>query len=60
MISAMDEQEVGCPDPAAVVDSTEWILNLLAMSLRTCSSCSLRDMIAEMKKKKMVSETTEM
>ena len=26
MISAMDEQEVGCPDLALDVDSTEWIL----------------------------------
>ena len=26
MISAMDEHEVGCPDLALDVDSTEWIL----------------------------------
>ena len=37
----MDEQEVGCPDPAALVDSTEWILSLVATSLRTLTSSAL-------------------
>ena len=39
--SAMDAQEVGCPDPAAVVDSTEWILRRVATSRRTCASSEL-------------------
>ena len=43
MVSAMDEHDVGCPDLAAVVDSTEWILSLVAMSFRVASSALLKD-----------------
>ena len=32
IVSAMEAQDVGCPDLALLVDSTEWILNLVAMS----------------------------
>ena len=40
MVSAMDAHEVGCPDLAFEVDSTEWILNLVAMSFNMSSfSC---------------------
>ena len=39
--SAMDEQEVGWPLPAAEVDSTEWIRSLVAMSFRTWASSAL-------------------
>ena len=31
MISAADRQVVGCPDPAAVVMRSEWILSLSAI-----------------------------
>ena len=37
MVSAMDAHEVGCPDLAFEVDSTEWILNLVAMSFNISS-----------------------
>ena len=43
MSSAMDEQDVGCPDPAAVVDSTEWMRSLVARSRRTCASSEDRE-----------------
>ena len=32
MVSAIEAHDVGCPDLAADVDSTEWILNRVAMS----------------------------
>ena len=32
MVSAIEAHDVGCPDLAAEVDSTEWILNRVAMS----------------------------
>ena len=43
MVSAMEEHDVGCPDLAAVVDSTECILSLVAMSFRVASSALLKD-----------------
>ena len=32
IVSAMEAHDVGCPDLALDVDSTEWILNRVAMS----------------------------
>ena len=43
MSSAMDEHDVGCPLPAAEVDSTEWMRSLVARSLRTWTSSALRE-----------------
>ena len=38
IISAMEAQEVGCPEPAAFVISTAEILSLLAISERASTS----------------------
>ena len=38
MISAAEAQVVGCPLPASVVDRTEWILILVALSFRPSSA----------------------
>jgi hypothetical protein len=35
IISAQERHEVGCPDPAEVVESSEAMRNLLAMSVRS-------------------------
>jgi len=44
MISAMDEHDVGWPDLAFEVDSTEWILSKVARFFRALASLAFRAM----------------
>ena len=43
--SAIEAHDVGWPDPAAVVDSTEWMRSLVAMSFRTVVSSAVTGMM---------------
>ena len=47
MVSAIEEHDVGCPEPAAWVDSMEWILSLVAMSLSWTVSSAVTGILAE-------------
>ena len=43
--SAMEAHDVGCPEPAAEVDSTEWMRSLVAMSPRETTSSEVTGMM---------------
>ena len=47
MSSAMEEHDVGWPEPAAEVDSMEWIRSLVAMSLSWAVSSALMGILAD-------------